>query len=102
MIAVLPKIKAVVGDHPDDMSNPKFNPDIANYKIDTTPVFIITGSKDTIEPKLSGWNDFQQIRSPVRIFADVYNVTHFEPENTQDEAVPIVNFYKAFVYLTIS
>jgi len=58
MIAVLPKIKAVVGDHPDDMSNPKFNPDIANYKIDTTPVFIITGSKDTIEPKLSGWNDF--------------------------------------------
>jgi len=58
MIAVLPKIKAVVGDHPDPMSDPEQNPDRIHYKIDKTPVFIITGTSDWEEPENSGWEDF--------------------------------------------
>ena len=50
MIAVLPKIKAIVGDHPDPMSDSTKNPDPNNYKIDKTPVFIITGTADYVEP----------------------------------------------------
>ena len=102
MIAVLPKIKAVVGDHPDPMSDPAQNPDQTNYKINKTPVFIITGTFDHIEPLNSGWQDFSQITSPTRIFIDVASRGHLEPLVSQDEAVPIVNFYKAFVYKTIS
>ena len=44
MVNILPKIGAIVGDHPDPMMDEKQNPDIPNYKIDKTPVFIITGS----------------------------------------------------------
>ena len=99
---ILPKIKAVVGDHPDPMSDPKQNPDIENYKIDKTPVFIITGTEDTLEPKGSGWLDFLEITSPTRIFVDVNKRGHLEPNNSHDEAIPIINFYKAFVYKTLS
>ena len=58
---ILPKISAVVGDHPDPMSDPKLNPDVTNFKITKTPVLIITGSKDTLEPKNSSWEDFSMI-----------------------------------------
>lgn len=102
MISVLPKIKAVVGDHPDPMIDPKQNPDLINYKIDKTPVFIITGTIDFIEPKLSGWEDFIKITSPNKVFVDVSGKGHLEPLLFRDEAIPIVNFYRAFVYKTIS
>ena len=37
-----PKIKAVIGDHPDAMYMESYNPDVVNYKITNTPIFIIT------------------------------------------------------------
>ena len=46
----LGRIASVVSDHPDDMYNPIFNPDLENYQITHTPVLIFTGSKDTLEP----------------------------------------------------
>lgn len=58
MISVLPRIKAIIGDHPDAMYDPKLNPDIENYRIDKLSTFIITGSKDSLEPDNSGWIDF--------------------------------------------
>ena len=60
---ILQKIAAVVGDHPDPMSDPKINPDIDNFRITKTPVLIITGSKDKLEPVNSSWEDFVQIKS---------------------------------------
>jgi hypothetical protein len=60
MINILPKIKAIVADHPDPMMDPKQNPDVKNYKIDKTPVFIITGNQDTwIERPNGSWDDFE-------------------------------------------
>jgi hypothetical protein len=101
MISILPKIKAIVADHPDPMMDPKQNPDIANYKIDKTPVFIITGNEDTwIERPLGSWDDFRQITSPIRIFIDVDGRGHLEPLISCDEAPAIVHFYKSFVYKT--
>ena len=61
---VLSKISVVAADHPDPMSDPKQNPDIANYHITKTPVLLITGSKDWLEPKNSAWDDFRQISTP--------------------------------------
>ena len=99
---LLPKIKAIVADHPDPMNDPKQDPDMANFQINKTPAFVITGSYDNIEPKGSGYLDFLYITSPTRIFVDVKSASHLEPLVSHDEAVPIVNFYKAFVYKTLS
>jgi len=98
---LLPKIKAIVADHPDPMMDPKQNPDIAHYKIDKTPVFIITGNKDTwIERPNGSWDDWRQITSPIRVFIDVDGRGHLEPLISCDEAPAIVHFYKSFVYKT--
>ena len=66
-------------------------------------MFIITGSADTwIEVVNDGWKDFTKITSPTKVFIDVNKRGHLEPLLSQDEAIPIVNFYKAFVYGTLS
>lgn len=99
MVNILPKIKAIVADHPDPMMDPKQNPDMKNYKIDKTPVFIITGNKDTwIERPNGSWDDWRQITSPIRFFMDVDGRGHLEPLIMCDEAPAIVHFYKSFVY----
>ena len=58
MLETLPKIKAIIADHPDAMYDEERNPDIPHYQINKTPVYIITGSFDYLEPENSGWLDF--------------------------------------------
>jgi pimeloyl-ACP methyl ester carboxylesterase len=67
---VLRKINAFTGDHSDPMSDPKLNPDIPNWKITKTPAFLITGSKDTLEPEKSSWENFSSVSSPTKIFVN--------------------------------
>jgi len=101
MINILPKIKAIVADHPDLMSLTFKNPDIPNYIIDKIPVFINTGNRDTwiVRPN-SSWNDWRHVTSPIRFFMDVDKRGHLEPLLSCDEAPAIVHFYKTFVYKT--
>ena len=78
--AVVDKIGAVTGNHPDMMYLEKYNPDIAHFNITRTPTFIVTGSKDTtIEDPFSAWHDFTMISSPDKVFVDVSGADHSEP-----------------------
>merc|ERR1719440_2005813 len=80
MRRVLSNIAAFVGDHTDPMNDPKQNPDIPNYQISESPVFLITGSKDTlIEPTNSSWQNFRQISTTDKVFVNFQGDTHVTP-----------------------
>lgn len=77
--AALQKLVAVAGYHADDMLLPSYNPDVEGYRTTATAVFILTGSRDTIEPNRSGWHDFAALETPDKIFVDVQGAGHLAP-----------------------
>eukprot|EP00746_Dinoflagellata_sp_MGD_P078003 gnl/MRDRNA2_/MRDRNA2_312294_c0_seq1.p1 gnl/MRDRNA2_/MRDRNA2_312294_c0~~gnl/MRDRNA2_/MRDRNA2_312294_c0_seq1.p1 ORF type:complete len:361 (+),score=50.23 gnl/MRDRNA2_/MRDRNA2_312294_c0_seq1:17-1099(+) len=89
----LRRVAVVISDHPDPMYDLKQNPDVANFAVSETPVFIITGSKDTPfmtqqgvgEPLVSAWNDFLMIAPPAKIFVDIAGASHLQPIQTHPE-----------------
>lgn len=74
------KIGAVVANHPDMMYDSYYNPDMVNYRINRTPVLILTGSNDTsIEKPGSAWRDFRMMSTPDKVFVNVAGAVHSEP-----------------------
>ena len=77
--AEIAHVGAVVSNHPDDMLDASLNPDCNDFAISKTPMLIITGSNDRIEPTGSAWGDFEKISSPDRVYVDVRGADHSEP-----------------------
>eukprot|EP01063_Lacrimia_lanifica_P041801 TRINITY_DN9823_c0_g1_i1.p1 TRINITY_DN9823_c0_g1~~TRINITY_DN9823_c0_g1_i1.p1 ORF type:complete len:324 (+),score=69.89 TRINITY_DN9823_c0_g1_i1:142-1113(+) len=77
--AHLPRLAAVAADHPDPMYNARQNPDVPHYNVTRTPALIITGTRDGIEPRGSGWRDFTMLATPARAFVNIAHDTHLEP-----------------------
>jgi len=97
MRTALVKLKAAIADHPDPMYDEKQNPDIPNFRITETPVFVITGSADYwIEPQGSAWRDFQMISSPDKVFINVHGAGHLEPNLYHSEGPFVAFFARAF------
>jgi hypothetical protein len=72
--------QAVVANHPDMMYDSYYNPDMVNYRINRTPVLILTGSNDTsIEKPGSAWRDFRMMSTPDKVFVNVAGAVHSEP-----------------------
>merc|ERR1711972_455577 len=80
MRASLRKLKAVIADHPDPMYDSQQNPDIRNFDIKWTSVFVITGSADQTEPDASAWKDFQMVSTRDKVFVNMRGASHNEPE----------------------
>jgi hypothetical protein len=90
------KFKAFIGDHPDPMYGSQ-NPDVTNFKVTSTPILIITGSKDIIEPELSAWKDFTMITSPFKVYIDMYGARHVSPIFSHTEGPYIGYFSQCFI-----
>jgi hypothetical protein len=90
------KFKAFIADHPDPMYN-KQNPDVTNFKVTSTPILIITGSKDIIEPELSAWKDFSMITSPFKVYIDMKGARHVSPIFSHTEGPYIGYFSQCFI-----
>jgi len=92
----LPKIKAIIATHPVPMNNNTYrfpNPDFEHYKITKTPVYIITGSSDTlIVPIDSAWLDFTGITTPNKVFINLLNRGHFAPVWSADAGPSMAKF----------
>jgi len=93
----LQKFDAVVGDRPDPVYLSEFNPDPDNFVVNQTPVMIITGSKDAIEPELSAWKIFQSIASPYKVYVNLLGTGHLGPLRGHIEGPFIAEFSKCFV-----
>jgi len=98
MRASLSKLKAVIADHPDPMYSRFFSPDIPNFKVKSTPVFVITGSKDQLEPNASGWKDFQMVSSQNKVFLNMHGSSHLEPNFFHREG-PFIAYFAQFFAL---
>eukprot|EP00405_Crypthecodinium_cohnii_P042331 CAMPEP_0206562128 /NCGR_PEP_ID=MMETSP0325_2-20121206/22042_1 /ASSEMBLY_ACC=CAM_ASM_000347 /TAXON_ID=2866 /ORGANISM="Crypthecodinium cohnii, Strain Seligo" /LENGTH=393 /DNA_ID=CAMNT_0054064235 /DNA_START=68 /DNA_END=1246 /DNA_ORIENTATION=- len=95
----LQKLRAVIGDFPDPMYNVQQNPDIANFRITETPVFIITGSNDYwIEPSSSGWADFMMTDSKNKVFICMHGAGHLEPTMYHSEG-PFIAYFAQYYAL---
>merc|ERR1719272_1677634 len=79
MRKILKNTVAFIGDHTDPMNDPKQNPDIPNYDISKSPVFLITGAFDQLEPADSSWKDFVQISTPDKIHVNFKGDSHITP-----------------------
>ena len=77
--AEIARVGAIVSNHPDEMYESYYNPDVQNFTISKTPVMIVTGSNDHIEDTGSAWRDFTMIHSPDRIYVDIKGADHSEP-----------------------
>lgn len=95
MRKILNNIAAFVGDHTDPMNDPKQNPDIPNYQISKSPVFLITGSRDSIEPTNSSWQNFRQISTTDKVFVNFQGDTHVTP-NLGHHSGPLVAFFARY------
>mmetsp|Transcript_19125 Transcript_19125/g.49433 ORF Transcript_19125/g.49433 Transcript_19125/m.49433 type:complete len:393 (-) Transcript_19125:210-1388(-) len=102
MRTALVKLKGVIADHPDPMYDEKQNPDIPNFRITETPVFVITGSGDWIEPNGSAWRDFQMISSRDKVFINVHGAGHMEPNLYHSEGPFVAFFARAFALGDVS
>jgi hypothetical protein len=91
------KFQAIVGDHPDPIYLPGFNPDVDNFVVDKTPVMIVSGSADHIEPKLSAWKDFETIASPNKVYVDMLGAGHLGPLVGHKEGPYIAYFSRCFI-----
>jgi len=74
--ATIRKIGAVIADHPDPMLDQKQNPDVQNWNVTDTPVMVITGSRDLIEPAHAAWQDFVRMCTPDKLYLNIVNGTH--------------------------
>lgn len=74
----LRNIAAVVAYHPDPMDSPSLNPDVHTYGITRTPVFVLTGTRDTVEPWGSAWDDFERVGSQDKIFVNTDGASHYD------------------------
>eukprot|EP00656_Telonema_subtile_P015930 TRINITY_DN18385_c0_g1_i1.p1 TRINITY_DN18385_c0_g1~~TRINITY_DN18385_c0_g1_i1.p1 ORF type:complete len:377 (+),score=50.49 TRINITY_DN18385_c0_g1_i1:106-1131(+) len=92
----LSKVKAVIADHPDPMYDPKQNPDIPHWRITQTPVLIITGSEDKIEPTESAWRDFMTIQAPNKVFIDIHGASHLQPIEAHPEGPYLAYFSQLY------
>lgn len=95
--AINQKIHAFIGDHPDPMYHGTwmgdFNPDTSsNYRVSKSPVFLMTGSKDQIEPKDSCWKDFAQLSTPDKVFVNFEGDGHMEP-TTNHHTGPLIAYF---------
>ena len=91
------KFKAFIADHPDPMYDGSMNPDVTNFKVTSTPILIITGSKDIIEPELSAWKDFTMITSPSKVYIDIDGARHVSPIFSHTEGPYIGYFSQCFI-----
>ena len=73
------------------------NPDVENFAITKTPVLIITGSKDRIEPQLSAWEDFTMISSPFKVYLNMFGAWHLSPCFSHKEAPYVGYFSQCFL-----
>jgi hypothetical protein len=96
--ASLSKIRAVVADHPDPMSDDTQYPDLSHFNITKTPVMIITGTNDRIEPLLSGWDNFKLLQTPNKVFMNIANATHLQPIEAHKEG-PYLSFFSQYFAL---
>lgn len=98
-IAQLQRFRSFFADFADPMYDPNQNPDIPGYVV-TAPVFILTGTRDYIEPLDSGWKVFNMSRAPgvSKFFLNVDGIGHLEPihPNGQREGPLIAIFARAF------
>ena len=60
--AEIARVGAIVSNHPDEMYESYYNPDVRILRY-LTPVMIVTGSNDHIEDTGSAWRDFTMIHS---------------------------------------
>jgi len=77
--AIIDRIQCVVADHPDPMLGPRSarqNPDIPHWNVTSTPVMVVTGSFDYIEPRLSAWLDFASMSTPNKLYLNIRRATH--------------------------
>lgn len=91
------KFQAIIGDHPDPVYLPGFNPDVDNYVVDKTPVMIVTGSEDHIEPELSAWKDFETITSLSKVYVDMLGTGHLGPLLGHKEGPYIAYFSQCYI-----
>lgn len=98
MRASLSRVAVVISDHPDPMYESRQNPDVPNFAVSKTPVVIMTGSKDTTEPKLSGWKDFLMIAPPAKVFVNIAGASHLQPIENHAEG-PFIAYASQFFAL---
>ena len=91
------KFQAIIGDHPDPVYLPGFKSDMDNFVVDKTPVMIVTGSEDHIEPELSAWKDFETITSPSKVYVDMLGSGHLGPLLGHKEGPYIAYFSQCFI-----
>jgi hypothetical protein len=53
---------------------------------------VITGSRDRIEPRGSGWADFAQLSTPDKTFVDIAGASHLQPITSHPEG-PFIAYY---------
>ena len=94
--ASLRRLSAVIVHHGDDVHDLACNPDVARFDVSETAVLVVTGSRDTIEPPMTGWRNFVSLRTPNKIFVDLHNTTHDSIADVRLVA-QLVPFYHAFV-----
>jgi hypothetical protein len=92
----LSRIKAVVADHADPMYDLKQNPDFSHFNITQTPVMIVTGTRDHIEPVSSGWEDFMLLQTSDKVFLNIANATHLQPMEGHLEGPYLTYFVQYF------
>ena len=99
MRSSIAKMVAFVGDHTDPMYSGLYqnqwqtvNPDLLNYNISKSAVFLITGSKDMTEPEDSSWHNFQMIRTQDKIHLNIKGDNHMEVSKGHHEGPWIAYF----------
>jgi len=89
------KMVAFVGDHTDPLygiGTRTLNPDMINYDISKSAVFLITGSKDMTEPQDSSWNDFEMITTQDKIHLNIKGDDHMEVSEHHHEGPWVAYF----------
>lgn len=92
MRSILNRTVAFTGDHTDPMSDTRQNPDVSNYDISKSAVFLITGTKDQVEPKDSSWKDFVQLSTSDKIHVNFNGDSHLTPHLGHHEGSLIAYF----------
>jgi len=94
------KFQAIIGDHPDPIDasdNGNGLGYLDNFIVDKTPVMIVTGSSDHIEPELSAWNDFKNITTPTKVYVNMLGVGHLGPLLKHEEGPYIAYFSQCYI-----